>query len=108
MLICLQVILFEREKAYLHALAITAGFRVPQVLPLIQGMDQFGCQFDVVAEHLLVLRDSVDIADAPRQVTVYPGSELTVPQLGHKNTHIHLIPVRSTARAQLMTPGVQC
>lgn len=94
--------LFERESLlYLHAVTITASLRVPQVLPLIQGVDQFGCQFDVVAEHLLVLSDPVDVADAPCQVTVHPGRQLTVPQLGNKtHTQIHLWPVHSTPRAQ--------
>jgi len=52
---------------YLCALSVPLflGLDAPQVSFLIQGMDEFGSQLDVVAEHLLVLSDAINITHPP-------------------------------------------
>jgi len=67
--------------SHLAGLALLIGLVAPQPAPLVQGLDQLGGHLDVVAEHLLVLRDAVDVAHAPHQVTVHARRQLTVPQL---------------------------
>lgn len=44
-------------------------------------MDQLGCQLDVVAHDLLVLGDTIDVADTTSQVSVYAWAQLTLPEL---------------------------
>lgn len=54
----------------------------PQLGAVIQGVDQLGCQLDVVTQNLLVLGDAVHVADPPGQVSVHAGAQFTLPQLG--------------------------
>lgn len=57
------------------------GLDAPQVSFLVQGMNELGCQLDVVAEHLLVLSDAINITHPPGQVPVHPRCQFTVSQL---------------------------
>lgn len=44
-------------------------------------MNELGGHLDVVAEHLLVLSDAVDVTDPPRQVPVDPRCQFAVAKL---------------------------
>lgn len=55
--------------------------RSPELGPVIQCMDQLGCQLDVVAYYLLVLGNPIDIADTTGQVSVHARTQLTLPKL---------------------------
>lgn len=65
----------------LRARALVQRLDTPQVSSVIQGVDEFGRQLDVVAKHLLVLRDAVDVTHPPGQIPVHAGRQFTVPQL---------------------------
>lgn len=56
--------------------------RGPELGPVVQRMDQLGCQLDVIAHYLLVLSNAIDIADATGQVSVHTRTQLTFPELG--------------------------
>lgn len=66
---------------YLCALTLVLGLQAPQVSFIIQGVDEFGSQLDVIAEHLFVLSDPINITHPPSQVPVHPWGQLTVSQL---------------------------
>ena len=66
---------------YLSALPFFLGLVAPQVSFLIQSMNELGSQLDVIAEHLLVLSDAINIAHPPGQVPIYPWCQFTVSQL---------------------------
>lgn len=55
--------------------------RGPELGPVIQCMDQLGCQFDVVAHYLLVLGNAIDVADATSQVSVHTRAQFALPEL---------------------------
>lgn len=58
--------------------------RCPELGPVIQCVDQLGCQLDVIAHYLLVLRDAVDVADTTGQVSVHTRTQFTLTELqGH-------------------------
>lgn len=67
--------------AYLSTLPLLLELVAPQISLLIQGMNELGSQLDVVAEHLLVLSDAVNVAHPPRQVSVNPWCQFTVTEL---------------------------
>lgn len=72
----------EHERGpYLRARTLLLSFAAPQVSFFIQRVNEFRREFDVVAEHLLVLSDSVDVAHPASQVPVDPWSQLAVSQL---------------------------
>ncbi len=70
-----------RKVEYLRALPVFLKLGVPQVSLLVQGMNEFGSQLDVITKHLLVLSDAINITHPPRQVPVHPWSQFTVSQL---------------------------
>lgn len=55
--------------------------RGPELGPVIQRMDQLGCQLDVIAHDLLVLGNAIDVADSTGQVSVHTRAQLTFPEL---------------------------
>lgn len=55
--------------------------RGPELGPIIQCMDQLGCQLDVIAHYLLVLGNAIDVADTTGQVSVHTRTQLTLPEL---------------------------
>lgn len=55
--------------------------RSPELGPVIQRMDQLGCQLDVIAHYLFVLCNAVDVADTTSQVSVHTGAQFTFPEL---------------------------
>lgn len=69
------------DQQYLCALNLVLGLDTPQVSFLVQGMDEFGSQLDVIAEHLLVLSDAINVTHPPSQVPVHPWCQFTVSQL---------------------------
>lgn len=78
----------------------------PQLGVVIQGVDQLGCQLDVVAQDLLVLRDAVHVADAPREVPIHPGAQFAVPHLEERTTqgtepNRSLLPSGTVTKVQL-------
>lgn len=67
--------------AHLHAQPLLLELSAPQLALLVQGVNELGGQLDVVAEHLLVLSDAVDVTHPPRQVPVDPRGQLAVAKL---------------------------
>lgn len=73
--------------------------RGPELGPVIQRMDQFGCQLDVVAHDLLVLGNAIDVADSTGQVSVHTRAQLTLSELeGTKSLPTHLPQKAATQR----------
>jgi hypothetical protein len=53
-------------------------------------MDQLGCQLDVIAHYLLVLGNTINVADTTGQISVHTGAQLALPELkgrGHDKTN---------------------
>lgn len=69
----------SRLLQYLRPLALL--LEPPQLSFLVQGVDELGSQLDVVAQHLLVLSDAVNVTHPAGQVPVHPRRQLTVSQL---------------------------
>lgn len=55
--------------------------RGPELSPVIQCVDQLGCQLDVISHYLLVLCNAIDVADTTSQVSVHTGTQFTLPEL---------------------------
>lgn len=55
--------------------------RGPELGPVIQCVDQLGCQLDVIAHYLLVLCNAIYVADTSGQVSVHTGTQFTLPEL---------------------------
>lgn len=55
--------------------------RGPELGPVIQRVDQFGRQLDVIAHYLLVLGNAIDVAHTPGQVSVHTWAQLTLTEL---------------------------
>lgn len=64
--------------------------RGPELGPVIQRVDQLGCQLDVVAHNLFVLGDAIDVADSTGQVSVHTRAQLTFPELEEQKAYQHL------------------
>lgn len=55
--------------------------RGPELGPVIQCVDQLGCQLDVIAHYLLVLCDTINVADTTGQVSVHTRTQFTLTEL---------------------------
>lgn len=55
--------------------------RGPQLGPVIQRVDQLGCQLDVIAHYLLVLCDAIDVTNTSGQISVHTRTQFTLPEL---------------------------